>query len=123
MPVFERDPEDTAEFWDANQPENWPLPSKPELNPDDQAENGHFAVARNFDRRWLYFSFRVGAMGYGPGFRLLKQSYRKGPPSYWAHGHSTLRLKDDHDDWEEYSGFHAGIMDCALQTGAARAQI
>mmetsp|Transcript_74906 Transcript_74906/g.173654 ORF Transcript_74906/g.173654 Transcript_74906/m.173654 type:complete len:526 (-) Transcript_74906:108-1685(-) len=121
MPVFERDPEETQNFWDANQPEAWPLPKQMDVD-EDQATAGMFESSRSFDRRYLYFLFRVGAMGYGPGFRLLKTCFRKGPASYWSHGHSTLKLKDDHDDWEEYSGFHAGVLDCALQTGAARAQ-
>merc|ERR1719203_1642789 len=68
-------------------------------------------------------------MGYGPGFRLMKTSFRKGPPATGelgavdglkACGMASLTIKEDHDDWEEYCTYHAGIYDCALQAGAPR---
>mmetsp|Transcript_24071 Transcript_24071/g.69476 ORF Transcript_24071/g.69476 Transcript_24071/m.69476 type:complete len:439 (-) Transcript_24071:138-1454(-) len=119
-PLFERDPEGTTEFWEANHPENFPLPPKKEMT--DMMTDAEFLNAKSYDRRYLYFIFRVGMMGYGPGFRLLKQAYRKGDRGPFSHGQSCLRLKDEHDEWEEYAGFHAGILDCALQTGSARVQ-
>lgn len=121
MPVFERDPAGATEFWEENHPEEFELPAK-YTDMQDYAAEASFQSANVFDRRGLYLGFRYGGMGYGPGFRLLKTAHRKGPPGYWAHGHSTLTLKDDHADWEEYAGWHAGILDCALQTGATRAQ-
>jgi len=120
-PVFERDPAGATEFWEENHPEEFPLP-KQFLDAEDFGAETSFKFLKTFDRRQLYLGMRFGGMGYGPAFRLLKTAHRKGPQGYWAHGHSTLTLKDDHADWEEKAGWHAGILDCALQTGSVRAQ-
>mmetsp|Transcript_67147 Transcript_67147/g.151780 ORF Transcript_67147/g.151780 Transcript_67147/m.151780 type:complete len:553 (-) Transcript_67147:167-1825(-) len=119
LPLIEKDPQGAREFWEANHPENWPVP-KEELTGDYDIDT-KFAKAKSYDRRAMYIIFRYGMMGYGPSFRCLRQSYKKGQ-GFHAHGQSTLMLKDDHEDWEEYTAWHAGLLDCALQTGGARAQ-
>merc|ERR1712232_969795 len=88
----------------------------------DPATTDRYRQSQHFDRRYIYFLFRMGGMGYGPGFRLLRTVYRKGDAGPNATGHTTLSIKEDHDEWEEFTGYHAGIYDCALQTGMAKAQ-
>merc|ERR1719264_1836946 len=97
LPLIEKDPEGAREFWEANHPENWPLPK--EERTGDYDIDCKFKNGKSFDRRYLYLMFRYGMMGYGPSFRSLKFSIRKGA-GYWAHGHTALTLKDDHEDWE-----------------------
>merc|ERR1712073_108977 len=83
-------------------------------------ETMNFDHGSQYDRRFLYFMFRYGQMGYGPGFRLLNTGWRTGPMGFKAHGRGILTLKGDHDDWENYCGYHSGIYDCALQAGGPR---
>lgn len=112
-PVIETDPEGLYEFFLKNQPDNW------QVNPD---EDRKFDSGTHFDRRLLYYAFRMGAMGYGPGFRLIKSAYRMGSdedlPRTQAFG--SLDLMDTAPDWEERVFWHAGMLDCVLQVGAAR---
>lgn len=120
-PVMEKDPEGAQVWAESNHPDSYPLEQESEERDVDMlGKNLDSKVATQFDRRFCYFAFRWGGMGYGPGFRLLKTAFRKGPQGWTAHGHGTLTIKDDHDDWEEYTGYHPGIYDCALQAGAPR---
>lgn len=68
----------------------------------------------------MYFAFRHGAMGYGPGFRLIKSAYRLGDDRETRQGAGTLNLMDTCPDWEERTAWHPGILDCVLQVGATR---
>lgn len=109
-PVIETDPEGLYDFFLRNQPEKWAV------NPEEQK----FDSATHFDRRLLYYVFRMGAMGYGPGFRLVKQAHRLGDQGPTSQGYGTLNLMDTCPDWEERAAWHPGILDCVLQVGAVR---
>lgn len=112
-PVIETDPEGLYEFFLKNQPDNW------QVNPD---EDRKFDSGTHFDRRLLYYAFRMGAMGYGPGFRLIKSAYRIGSEEDMTttQAFGSLDLMDTAPDWEERVFWHAGMLDCVLQVGAAR---
>jgi len=110
-PVIETDPEGLYDFFLSNQPEKW------KINPDEEQK---FDSAAHFDRRLMYYAFRMGAMGYGPGFRLIKQAHRLGNSGPNAQGFGTLNLMDTCPDWEERVFWHPGILDCILQVGAVR---
>lgn len=110
-PVIETDPEGLYEFFLRNQPEKW------KVNPE---EDQKFDNSTSFDRRLMYYAFRLGAMGYGPGFRLIKSAHRLGKDTTSAQGAGTLNLMDTCPDWEERVFWHPGILDCVLQVGAVR---
>ena len=111
-PVIATDPDGLFDFFLQNQPEKW------KVNPEE--EESKFDSAQQFDRRLMYYAFRVGAMGYGPGFRLIKTNYRLGQNFEKTQGFGTLDLMDNCPDWEENARFHPGILDCVLQVGAVR---
>lgn len=113
-PVVVQDPEGFHEFYKGNQPRQ----SKEDFY------NRNFSSAQMFDRMLLYYIFRWGNMGYGPGFRLQKTTYRVGdvPGHESCDGMATLDLMEDAPDWEEKVQWHAGILDCVLQTGATKMQ-
>eukprot|EP00913_Durusdinium_trenchii_P007314 g6875.t1 len=110
-PVIATDPDGLYQFFLDNQPEKW------KVNPD---EDQKFDSAQQFDRRLMYYAFRLGAMGYGPGFRLIKTAYRLGQNLENTQGYGTLNLMDNCPPWEERSQFHPGVLDCVLQVGAVR---
>lgn len=110
-PVIETDPEGLYEFFLRNQPEKW------KINPE---EDRKFDNSTSFDRRLMYYAFRLGAMGYGPGFRLIKSAHRLGKDLASSQGAGTLNLMDTCPDWEERVFWHPGILDCVLQVGAVR---
>lgn len=110
-PVIATDPDGLYQFFLDNQPEKW------KVNPD---EDQKFDSAQQFDRRLMYYAFRLGAMGYGPGFRLIKKAYRLGQNLENTQGYGTLNLMDNCPPWEERSQFHPGVLDCVLQVGAVR---
>jgi len=111
-PVIASDPEGLYKFFLANQPEKWTI------NPEDDRK---FQTAKQFDRRLMYYAFRWGAMGYGPGFRLIKTAVRLGKdPGEGTHAYGTLDLMDNCPEWEEQVKWHAGMLDCVLQVSATR---
>merc|ERR1711904_679732 len=63
------------------------------------------------------FMARRASVSLKTGCRLGEMN---GTAGNYCFGVSTQTLKDDHDDWEESAGWHAGLLDCALQTGACR---
>jgi len=110
--VFDVNPEQSTElmnFWIDHQP------------PYLEFGDGLMAEATYFQREDVYFYFRsAGSMGYGPGFRLMRNCWRTGKASENpdVRSISVLSLKDDHDLWEEKVTMgHPGIIDCSLQTG------
>lgn len=111
-PVIETDPEGLYEFFLRNQPEKW------KINPEEDRKS--FDNSTSFDRRLMYYAFRLGAMGYGPGFRLIKSAHRLGKDLASSQGAGTLNLMDTCPDWEERVFWHPGILDCVLQVGAVR---
>jgi len=111
-PVIATDPEGLYKFFLSNQPEKW------KIDPEDDRK---FHTAQQFDRRLMYYAFRWGAMGYGPGFRLIKTAVRlQKDPGEGAHAMGTLDLMDNAPEWEEQVKWHAGMLDCVLQVSAAR---
>ncbi|CAJ1410350.1 unnamed protein product [Effrenium voratum] len=110
-PVILTDPDGLYEFFLNNQPEKWKI---------DRADDRKFDAAQQFDRRLLYYVFRLGAMGYGPGFRLVKTDFRLGEPGQSSKAVGTLNLMENCPDWEERTAWHPGLLDCVLQVGAAR---
>jgi hypothetical protein len=132
-PAMQKDPDGTLEFMRENHPENWPVEEEAAGKGKTIHESGGvysdegeriFKQSWYYDRRFFYFMFRMTGMGYGPGLRTLKTGFRQGEisstPGNLAFGVSTMQLKDDHDDWEENTGWHPGLHDCALQTGSVR---
>merc|ERR1712151_937201 len=132
---MKKDPDGTLEFMRENHPENWALEDESELNPGKTTHSSGGVYAADgerifkegwqYDRRFFYFMFRLNMMGYGPGLRTLKTAFRQGRMDNVSSGGlpfgvSTMMLKDDHDDWEETTGWHPGLHDCALQTGSCR---
>mmetsp|Transcript_85481 Transcript_85481/g.151211 ORF Transcript_85481/g.151211 Transcript_85481/m.151211 type:complete len:557 (+) Transcript_85481:72-1742(+) len=110
-PVIAEDPEGVYDFVQRNQPEKYRI---------DEADRPEREAAQ-FDRRLLYYMFRWGAMGYGPGFRLLKTAHRVGTDLHGnCVGVGTLNLMDDCPDWEEKAQWHPGILDCTLQVNVFR---
>lgn len=112
-PVVAQDPQNMYEFYLDNQPAG-----KQNFN------EKQFKTAQMFDRALMYYLFRWGNMGYGPGFRLQQTTYRIGdtPGHYESEGMATLKLMEDAPDWEEKTQWHAGILDCVLQTSATKLQ-
>jgi len=116
QPLVDKDPDGVGKFYEENQPKkpidvNW-----------EGTDDGPDYAGTQLERQTTYFWMRVGMMGYGPGFRLLRTLFRKGQLKKGANcqGLGVLYIKDDFDDWEERSGFHPGILDCALQSQSAR---
>jgi tetratricopeptide (TPR) repeat protein len=122
-PIIAGDPDGVYEFMKENVEE---LDEDKPLTGHGPQHKGErvFDKWKKFDRRFLYYMFRVNMMGYGPGFRLLKTVYRMGDhdpdPRKYPWGIATLTYKDDMDDWEVTTGYHPGLLDCALQTGSSR---
>jgi len=110
-PIIAQDPEGIYEFVERNQPEKYRM---------DEADRPEREAAQ-FDRRLLYYMFRWGSMGYGPGFRLLKTAHRVGTELHGSCvGMGSLNLMDECPDWEEKAQWHPGILDCTLQVTALR---
>merc|ERR1711933_75598 len=92
-PLIKKDPEGVFEFLEEN------VEEPEEEEPKDNRKGGErvFNQWKHFDRRFMYFMFRVGMMGYGPGFRLLKTVFRMGAlsddPRKYAFGIATLTYK------------------------------
>eukprot|EP00931_Biecheleriopsis_adriatica_P101774 TRINITY_DN76853_c0_g1_i1.p1 TRINITY_DN76853_c0_g1~~TRINITY_DN76853_c0_g1_i1.p1 ORF type:complete len:569 (-),score=176.22 TRINITY_DN76853_c0_g1_i1:54-1760(-) len=112
-PVIARDPQGMYEFFLRHQPDGkWKI---------DPEEERRFKNSQQFDRRLMYYVFRLGGMGYGPGFRLNKTYYRLGSePGHESHAVGTLNLMEECPDWEEKALWHPGVLDCVLQVGACR---
>jgi len=108
-PVIAADPHGAGAFWLAHRPD--------EIFAGDGADYQGVQL----ERIGTYFHFRQTMMGYGPGFRLMSATWRKGTSVGPNTGCCTVDLKEDHDEWEEYSKYHPGMLDCALQVGLARA--
>eukprot|EP00930_Biecheleria_cincta_P086790 TRINITY_DN76036_c0_g1_i1.p1 TRINITY_DN76036_c0_g1~~TRINITY_DN76036_c0_g1_i1.p1 ORF type:complete len:565 (+),score=134.21 TRINITY_DN76036_c0_g1_i1:38-1732(+) len=111
-PVLAQNPETLYQFYLDNQPD------EEEYRVDK--EDKTFDNGQMFERRLMYFICRLGQMGYGPGFRLCKDFWRLGEQGDQSVGFSALDLMEHAPDWEEQAGWHPGILDCALQTGAPR---
>lgn len=111
-PVIQQDPDGTYNFFLENQPEKWRI--------DPKEPTKEFSEAQHFDRRQLYYWYRMGHMGYGPGFRLMSSTYRIGPKGEDSFGAASLALREEGPDWEEVAEFHPGMLDCVLQCGGAR---
>merc|ERR1712136_331265 len=81
--------------------------------------------SKYFHREGIYLWFRSNAMGYGPRFRPIQETYRcrqVGDPNVQVL--TVLRLHDGAEDWEEQMPFaHPGVADAALQAqGVLNAQ-
>lgn len=72
------------------------------------------------ERALLYQNFRNGGMGYGPHFRCLSVTAAR---SGQGEAVAVMRMTSESECWEHelLLGGGPGIMDCALQTGAASA--
>ncbi|CAE7572285.1 ypfD [Symbiodinium sp. CCMP2592] len=66
---------------------------------------------------YLYLSFRVGGISYGPRYRCCDLPMGVGGEPGSAIG--VLGLQDVSDDWERELQYNPSILDCALQNGAA----
>lgn len=66
---------------------------------------------------YLYLSFRVGGISYGPRYRCCDLPMGVGGEPGSAIG--VLELQDVSDDWERELQYNPSILDCALQNGAA----
>merc|ERR1712060_193987 len=123
-PFLQKDPDGVLNFMKENHPETFPYEQEGPL-----VEEGEAEICRKhstaFDRRFVYWVFRnVNMMGYGPGLRCLramhKQSEDSESVSMSTAALTLMRLKDDHDDWEENVGFHPAVIDCGLQSSLLR---
>jgi len=72
-------------------------------------------VIHEFTRRHFYINFRVGGIQYGPRFQCVT-GYRVGDEGGKALAH--LRPCSQSDAWELQIGYHTGILDGTLQSGA-----
>merc|ERR1712048_550572 len=120
--LIDSDPEEIKAFWISNHPDGHAKPREPKRGYVDEKDS-FFDYGRCYDRRFLYYIFRAGNMGYGPGLRLIKTAYRKGKPGYLTHSIGTMAGKDYVDEWEEYVGHHVMLYDGALQMGATRVML
>eukprot|EP00931_Biecheleriopsis_adriatica_P005716 TRINITY_DN10719_c0_g2_i1.p1 TRINITY_DN10719_c0_g2~~TRINITY_DN10719_c0_g2_i1.p1 ORF type:complete len:566 (-),score=179.52 TRINITY_DN10719_c0_g2_i1:49-1746(-) len=68
-------------------------------------------------KEYLYVSFRVSGISYGPRYRCVDASWGIGAEMGATAG--ALQLQDVSDDWERELQFNPSILDCALQHGAA----
>merc|ERR1711941_90553 len=77
--LIEADPDGVQQFWQDNHPDSFEYQKRDGAQDYlDPGTNDKFRQSQHFDRRYIYFLFRIGGMGYGPGFRLLRDVYRKG---------------------------------------------
>merc|ERR1711879_221350 len=108
-PAMERDREGTTAFLEENEPEGEGSFRKfPATNPDMPKK-----FSKMLDRRLMYLIMRYGGMGYGPNLRQCRTVWSANPGKRKsAQGLATLKLKESHEDWEEFAGWHAGILDC-----------
>jgi len=72
-------------------------------------------VIHGFTRRHFYINFRVGGIQYGPRFQCVT-GYRVGDEGGKALAH--LKPCSHSDAWELQIGYHTGILDGTLQSGA-----
>jgi hypothetical protein len=116
-------------------PEDW---SKAFANYDDQDSKSFMETCLNkrpgsyirmINEVPFYCAFRYGGMHYGPGFRLNslimsnvdreifeEEALSLGVLSLW----SSWDHVPNPEDWERLSGWHPGVLDCALQVSAMR---
>mmetsp|Transcript_82089 Transcript_82089/g.129281 ORF Transcript_82089/g.129281 Transcript_82089/m.129281 type:complete len:181 (+) Transcript_82089:79-621(+) len=94
-----------------------------EVKADDTAhKNTNFLHCRQED---IYFNFNRGGINYGPRHRLIQEAMKIGyggdldPPSGVKISSAALRNSSHCADWELSHNWHPGILDCALQCGAA----
>merc|ERR1712203_315909 len=132
QPAMESDPDGVAEFIEANEPGQEDTGRRGTIvngegkDGDTGLNDSYMKNGQVMDRRGLYFMMRLGGMGYGPGFRMIR--FATGKSKQWTktatnmecHSLGTLMLKGDHDDWENYVGYHPGYFDTALQVQSAR---
>lgn len=85
----------------------------------EKETTGHLKRAKNVDRLEMFLGQRFGSMGYGPSFRSVQATWRKGDPYTIGSGTHALSILQDEtkENWEEVAMFqaHPGMMDAALQ--------
>lgn len=68
-----------------------------------------------FTKRLMYVVFRTGGIQYGPRYQCVSP-YRLG--DYGGKSMAHLQPSSQSDSWEYMVGYHTGILDGALQSGA-----
>eukprot|EP00440_Ansanella_granifera_P014040 gb/GFBE01015257.1/.p1 GENE.gb/GFBE01015257.1/~~gb/GFBE01015257.1/.p1 ORF type:complete len:567 (+),score=180.20 gb/GFBE01015257.1/:1-1701(+) len=66
---------------------------------------------------YLYVSFRISGISYGPRYRCVQLGCGVGQEPGAAVG--VLNLEDISDDWERELQYNPSILDCGLQSGAS----
>jgi len=81
--------------------------------------SGGAQVMKFVEFKMFYASFRFGGLGYGPKFRCVKapMAIKRGEAQFEAL--SVMRTSSESETWEQELLFHPGILDGALQSGAA----
>ncbi|CAJ1352200.1 unnamed protein product, partial [Effrenium voratum] len=72
---------------------------------------------RTGPKPYLYVSFRIGGIAYGPRYRCCDLPMANAYDPTAAVG--VLTLQDISDDWERELQYNPSILDCSLQNGAA----
>jgi len=111
-PLFRKDKE-AEEFYKESSYEFYGLVYEKERTTD------HLRTAKNVDRLAMFIGQRFGSMGYGPSFRSVQATWRKGDTYTIGSGTHALSIIQDEtkENWEEVAVFqaHPGMMDAALQ--------
>jgi len=111
-PIFKKD-KDAEDFYKENSYEFYGMVYEKE------AGGGHLKRAKNVDRLEMFIGQRFGSMGYGPSFRSVQATWRKGDTYFVGSGSHALSILQDEtkENWEEVAMFqaHPGMMDAALQ--------
>jgi len=110
-PVFRRDIE-AEEFYRVCSFEYYGVPYQKDVRT-------HLKKGKTYDRMEMFLGQRWGSMGYGPSFRSVQATIRRGDPYYPGSGSHALSIIQDQtaESWEEVAMFtaHPGMMDAALQ--------
>jgi len=110
-PIFRKD-KDAEEFYKENSYEFYGLVYEKETT-------GHLKRGKCIDRLEMFIGQRFGSMGYGPSFRSVQATWRKGDPYTIGSGTHAMSIIQDttKENWEEVAMFqaHPGMMDAALQ--------
>jgi len=77
---------------------------------------GQATKISEFTKVFFYLGFRTGGIQYGPRYQCVT-AYRQGE-AVVGNALSVLQPCEQSDTWEINLGYHTGILDGALQTGA-----
>jgi len=88
-----------------------------------QLASGAAMVLSQVEHNLLYYGFRAGGLGYGPRFRIVKFPWVVSKGLDVREALAVVRCSSEGESWENELLFHPGILDGALQTGAAQGYV